>query len=151
MANELIDAERLRGAVRVLVRLQRVLEPAAAGLTLPQYRVLALVAAGGERSARLAEQLSVRKPTLSAVVDGLVAAGHLQRVAIPGDRRGLRLSITAAGREALGRADQTLSARLEPLLLQTTDPDRLVELLLELRPALDARHQPPRAEVNLRP
>src|SRR5262252_3799031 len=93
VATTALDADQLRGAVRVLVRLQRLLERADAGLTLPQYRVLALVALGDERSARLAEQLAVRKPTMTAVVDGLVAAGHLRRTAIPGDRRGLRLSL----------------------------------------------------------
>jgi DNA-binding MarR family transcriptional regulator len=136
-----LDADQLRGAVRVLVRLQRLLERADAGLTLPQYRVLALVAHGDERSARLAEQLAVRKPTMTAVVDGLVAAGHLRRVAIPGDRRGLGLNLTPQGRAALGRADEAFRARLEPVLLDTEDPERLLGLLLDLGRALDARHR----------
>jgi DNA-binding MarR family transcriptional regulator len=136
-----LDADQLSGAVRVLVRLQRLLERAEAGLTLPQYRVLALVALGDERSARLAERLAVRKPTMTAVVDGLVAAGHLRRVAIPGDRRGLRLSLTPQGLAALSRADDAFRARLEPVLLDTPDPERLLGLLLDLGRALDARHR----------
>ncbi len=88
-----------------VMRLFRALERVDTGLTPQQYRILKLAGAGEERSARLAERLAVAKPTLTATADGLVAAGYVQRKELPGDRRVVRLCLTAAGRSALERAD----------------------------------------------
>ena len=77
-------------------------------LTLAQFRVLALVAAGDERSSLLAERLAVAKPTITAVVDGLVERGFVAREAVAGDRRSIRVALTPAGDVALrarGRRD----------------------------------------------
>src|SRR5207244_3727706 len=51
-------------AIRTLSRLARVLERGCADgdLSLPQYRLLAMVASGGQRSTALAERLAVAKP-----------------------------------------------------------------------------------------
>jgi DNA-binding MarR family transcriptional regulator len=57
----------VRDALRILARLSRVMGSADSGLTVPQYRTLCALSEGGERSARLAERLAVRKPTLTAV------------------------------------------------------------------------------------
>src|SRR4051794_9817746 len=103
-------------AVRVLARLHRLLEATDSGLTLPQYRVLAAVAQGGVRSAHLAERLAVRRPTLTAIADGLVASGFVCRQSEDGDRRVVRLYATDAGREALAAADEAYSARFNRLL-----------------------------------
>ena len=109
-------------AVRVLARLHRLLESVDSGLTLPQYRVLAGVDQGGVRSAHLAERLAVRRPTLTAIADGLVAAGYAARESEPGDRRVVRLHATDAGRAALRRADEAYSRRLGPLLDEIAGP-----------------------------
>jgi len=87
--------------VMILLRLFRALERVDTGLTPQQYRILKLAGAGGERSAKLAERLAVAKPTLTATADGLVAAGYARRDAEPGDRRVVRLCLTASGREAV--------------------------------------------------
>jgi DNA-binding MarR family transcriptional regulator len=129
----------VRGAVRVLARLSRVLESADAGLTVPQYRMLSALSEGGQRSARLAERLAVRKPTVTALADGLIAAGYVARESEEGDRRIVRLSLTEAGQDALQRADAAYLARLEPLLAEVPDPERFVGDLLAVGAALDAR------------
>jgi DNA-binding MarR family transcriptional regulator len=126
-------------ALRVLARLGRLLEAVDSGLTLPQYRVLAMISQGGVRSARLAERLAVRRPTLTAIADGLVAAGYVARESEPGDRRVVRLQVTDAGREALRTADKAYLARLAPILAETGSSDRIVGDLLAIGEVLDER------------
>jgi len=131
--------DRRLAAVRVLAHLHRMLESAEAGLTIPQYRMLAVLSEGGERSARVAQKLAVRKPTLTALADGLIAAGYAERESEPGDRRIVRLTLTDAGRAALARADGAYLARLAPVLAELREPDRLVGDLIEVGEVLAAR------------
>ncbi len=125
--------------MRVLARLYRLIESADAGLTLPQYRVLAALAQGGVRSAHLAERLAVRGPTLTAIADALVHAGLATRESEPGDRRVVRLHATEAGEAALRHADGCYLARLDPVLDAIDHPDRLVGDLVAVGDALDER------------
>src|SRR5205823_412552 len=78
--------------VRTLTRLARMLERRAGDLSLPQFRVLALVDEGGERASQLAERLAVAKPTITAVVDGLVERGYVKRSADCDDRRATNIT-----------------------------------------------------------
>src|SRR4029079_8814439 len=86
----------LARAARALALSARALERATGecDLTLAQYRVLALVAAGDERSSLLAERLAVARPTITAVVDGLFERGCIERTSVQGDRRSIRLTLT---------------------------------------------------------
>jgi DNA-binding MarR family transcriptional regulator len=132
-----VSDERVRDAVRVLARVSRVLESADSGLTLPQYRMLSALADGGQRSARVAERLAIRKPTATALADGLAAAGYLERESEPGDRRIVRLRMTSTGEAALAKADRTYTACLAPLLAATPDPAGLVDGLLAVGTAIE--------------
>ena len=125
-------------AVRVLTRLNRLLETVDSGLTIPQYRVLMALSHGGIRSAMLAERLAVRRPTLTAIADGLVAAGYAVRESEPGDRRVVQLQVTDAGRAALRRADQAYVTKLGPLFDEIAG-DRLVADLIAIGEVLDER------------
>jgi DNA-binding MarR family transcriptional regulator len=127
----------LAPTVRTLSRLSRVLERSCEGLTLPQYRVLALVASGNERATRLAEHLAVAKPTITAVVDGLVDRGLVRRAAVEGDRRSARLQITAAGHRALTAAEQSMEAALGRVLVRVDDRLEVVASIAALDGALD--------------
>jgi DNA-binding MarR family transcriptional regulator len=131
----------VRNAVRVLVRLRRVLERADIGLTLPQYQLLQMVRSGGERSAKLADKLAVRKPTLTAAVDGLVAAGLLERATESGDRRVVRIRITEAGLDAVARAEDQLAQVMGPLFADSGDPGALFDALDSLEAALNRHHE----------
>ena len=62
------DAVRAR-AVRGLALAARSLEQSVGDLTLAQYRVLAFIAAGNERSSLVARGLALAKPTVTAAVD----------------------------------------------------------------------------------
>jgi len=126
-------------AVLTMMRLFRALERVDAGITPQQYRILTLAGAGGERSARLAKRLAVAKPTLTATADGLVAAGYAQREAEAGDRRVVRLRLTAAGRAALDRADAAYACWLSPLLATSGDGAAVLQALHDLDAALDER------------
>jgi DNA-binding MarR family transcriptional regulator len=138
---ETLDVPTAQAAVLTVMRLFRALERIDTGLTAQQYRILKLAGAGGERSARLAERLAVAKPTLTATADGLVAAGYAQREAEAGDRRVVRLSLTAAGRAALDRADAVYADWLGPLLGATGDPAGALEALIRLDAAMDERRR----------
>ena len=129
--------ESLDDGVRTLARLSRFLEAAGAGVTLPQYRMLATLNEGGVRSARLAERLAIRKPTATALADGLVAAGYAERESEDGDRRIVRLRITDGGREALAKAATVYRERLRPLLDELPDEQRFLTDLQRLGSALD--------------
>jgi DNA-binding MarR family transcriptional regulator len=133
------ETGELRDAIRALTRLHRLLDCADAGLTLPQYRVLGALSAGGRRSAGLADELAVRKPTLTAVADGLIAAGYAVRESEPGDRRIVRLCLTPAGRAALQRADAVYRERLAVLLGGLPDVRGFIEALLAVGEVLDRR------------
>ena len=131
--------------VLTLLRLVRSLERVSAGLTPQQYRILKLADAGEERSARLAERLAVAKPTLTAGVDGLVAAGFLERKQQPGDRRVVRLCLTPAGRDAMATADTAYTAWLDDVLSHAGDPGTVVSALQALDAAMDERRRARRA------
>jgi DNA-binding MarR family transcriptional regulator len=136
-----LDVQVAQAAVLTVMRLFRALERVDTGLTPQQYRILKLAGAGGERSARLAERLAVAKPTLTATADGLVAAGYAQREAEAGDRRVVRLCLTAAGRAALERADAAYAGWLGPLLGATGDMAGVLEAISSLDSAMDERRR----------
>src|ERR1035438_5155384 len=141
MSADAVAAPRTADAVLTVMRLVRTLERVDSGLTPQQYRILKMAGAGGERSARLAERLAVAKPTLTATADGLVAAGYAQREAEAGDRRVVRLCLTAAGRAALERADAAYADWLGPLLGATGDMAGVLEVIRGLDTAMDERRR----------
>jgi DNA-binding MarR family transcriptional regulator len=128
-------------AARALALAARSLERAAAAcdLTLAQFRILALIAAGDERSSLLADRLAVAKPTITAVVDGLVDRGFVVREAIAGDRRSIRVALTPGGRAALHGAEAEMAATLDRIFEHARGRDALVGALLDLDDALALR------------
>ena len=125
-----MSAEAAVGALLTVLRISRVMERIDAGVSPQQYRMLKLIGAGGERSARLAERLAVAKPTLTSTADSLVAAGLAVRQAEEGDRRVVRLCLTPAGQAVVQRADEAYGAWFSSLL---DDTGRGAEILADLR------------------
>jgi long-chain acyl-CoA synthetase len=107
----------------VVARLARQVELALAtvDLTLPQYRVLILLAEGNEAASALAEKLAVSRPSVTGVVDGLVARGLVQRVTVPDDRRRVDHDLTVAGRRAIGAAEAEVDRRLNEIAAHRPD------------------------------
>ena len=124
--------------VRTLARLARVLERSCGEITLPQYRLLAMIAEGSERATALAGKLALAKPSVSAMVDALVERDLVTRARVDGDRRAVRLQLTAAGTAALRGAEATMAENLQPLLDRCDDPGLVDAALAQLAGALDA-------------
>ena len=131
----------LAQAARAIALAARNLERAAStrDLTLAQYRVLAQVAAGDERSTLLAERLAVAKPTITAVVDGLVERGFLERSSVDGDRRSIRIAVTKSGRHALRAAEAEMTEALDGILGHVGDRDAVLRALTDLDNAMRVR------------
>ncbi len=129
--------DELTLAVRVLSRVGRLLERSCGEVTLAQYRVLRMVADGGNRASRLADLLALARPTITDVVNGLVTRGLLTREALAEDRRGTTLRLTGAGEAALGAAESSMAERLAGVVGELDDADRLLVTLDDLDRALD--------------
>jgi long-chain acyl-CoA synthetase len=91
-------------------------------LSLPQYRVLALLGEGSTASSVLARRLAVSPPSVTAVVDGLVGRGLVERRADPEDRRRLTLLLTRDGKRLLTAADTAAEERLDEIAGFFADP-----------------------------
>lgn len=105
-------------AVRALARLAKSAELALGGvdLSLPQYRVLVFLSEHHAAAASaLATRLDVTRPTITALVDGLVARGLVQRRPASADRRRVEHHLTTAGERILAAGDAAVVARLEAL------------------------------------
>jgi DNA-binding MarR family transcriptional regulator len=85
---------------------------ASADISLPQYRVLGLLDESPAVSSDLAERLAVRPPSVTAIVDGLVTRGLVERRHVAADRRLVDHVLTAAGHRALAQADSAVALRL---------------------------------------
>lgn len=110
------EPDDLVAAARAVAFTARRLERSLGEMTLPQFRVLALVASSTERASRIAERAAVTRPSLTGLLDGLEARGWVRRVLVDGDRRGVLLEVTADGRAALTHAERAMAAALDDLL-----------------------------------
>ena len=101
----------------------------------------ALAAEGPLRLRALAERIGAPDATASRTVDALAAAGLAERTAAPGDRRGIVVTPTAAGKRRLAARRRQLAAVLDPALATLPEPDRerLVALLDDLAQTLGRR------------
>jgi DNA-binding MarR family transcriptional regulator len=124
-------------AIRALARVARLLERSSGDLNLAHYRVLSAIAEGSERASRVADRLTLGKPSVSAAVESLTKRGLLLREDVADDGRATTLSLTPAGEKALAAVDREMLGHLDDLLGRTADPARVLESLGELGEALD--------------
>ena len=91
-------------------------------------------------SSWLADRLTVSPPSVTAVVDGLVARDLVVRTPDPSDRRRLNLELTDAGRLLLVAADDSVNERLAQIAADFADRDTgdAVHDLEDWHDALDA-------------
>jgi len=95
---------------------------AEADLSVPQYRLLSMLDAGPAMPSALADRLAVRPPSVTSVVDGLVARGLVDRHPAEDDRRRVAHTLTGDGRRTLAAADRAVDARLRRLASALDDP-----------------------------
>jgi len=84
-------------------------------LTLPQFRVLSILAEGSSAASGLADRLAVRRPSITALIDGLVARGLVDRRQEEDDRRKVALRLTKEGERILGEADRAVDEYIAAL------------------------------------
>jgi long-chain acyl-CoA synthetase len=88
-------------------------------LSLPQYRILIYLDEGKVQASALADKLSVTRPSVTAVVDGLVTKGLVERHHDPGDRRRVGHDLTSEGRRVLKKCDESVDRRLSDIASMT--------------------------------
>ena len=119
-------------------------------LTLSQYRVLCALEAGAEASSSLAEKLAVSAPSVTTVVDGLVARRLVDRSHDAGpDRRRVSISLTPAGAAIADEARTSVAHRLADVASHLERPDdarRAVDCLELWARALDLERDEKRGE-----
>jgi len=114
--DELVDM--VLAASRALVAVAaRSLAAAGDEVTLPQYRALVVLAANGPQgTAELAAALAVNPSTATRMCDRLVRKGLVRRHRQAGDRRSVRITLTAPGRDLVAEVTRRRRAELARLL-----------------------------------
>lgn len=107
-----------RGTGRAVGWLARQVESVLAEqeLSLAQYRLLGLLEERPEVASALADKLTVSRPSVTTVVDGLVSRGLVERVHDTQDRRRVNHALTADGRKVLHHADELIESGLQGIL-----------------------------------
>jgi DNA-binding MarR family transcriptional regulator len=116
-------AEVLQAATRVLAGVAlRSLDALDSAVTLPQFRLLAVLAdLGPVPTGKAARTLGLDPSTVTRLADRMVAAGHVTRGTEPQHRGVVTLELTATGRQLVAVADgwrrqelANIMARLAP-------------------------------------
>jgi DNA-binding MarR family transcriptional regulator len=146
--DELIDT--VLAASRALVAVAaRSLAAAADEVTLPQYRALVVLAAGGPQgTAELAAALAVKPSTVTRMCDRLVRKGLVRRHRQAGDRRLIRIVLTAAGRDLVAEVTRRRRAELARLL-QALPPEKHQPVIAALRAFAAAAGETPQPGTAL--
>jgi long-chain acyl-CoA synthetase len=97
-------------------------------LTLPQYRVLGILMEGSAAASGLADRLAVRPSSVTAIIDGLVARGLVDRRHEEGDRRRIALRLTEEGTRIVAEADLTVDAYLTSIATHLPHADEVMVL-----------------------
>ena len=112
----------------------RSLAVAGAPITLPQYRMLAVLDAEGRQNVRdLAAGLGVERSTATRMCTRLVSAGLIDRAEDASDRRAVVISLTTMGREVVAAVTRARRDNVAALLrsLPAARREQLVDLLDE--------------------
>ena len=109
-------------------------------LTLSQYSLLTSLAAGGAtRVSQLAGEAGIAPSTASRILDALERRDIVRRAPSREDRRGVVVSLTEAGREALSRQDTWMRERQMAFFSELPSEERAVvpDLLVRLADLID--------------
>jgi DNA-binding MarR family transcriptional regulator len=101
------------------------------GIPLAWYAVLDGLAgapSGYLKMSQLCQVLSMTSGGVTRIIDRVEAAGYVQRVAHPSDRRVSHLTITDLGREVLGKAEPVFRHHVDTHLVGRLEPGELREL-----------------------
>ena len=88
-------------------------------LTLPQLRAMQAISradAPGALNAQLARELQVAAPSMTAMIDGLVERGLVDRSIDPHNRRQVLILLTEIGAVRLAEMEEMMHARLQQVI-----------------------------------
>ena len=120
-------------------------------LSVPQFRALAFLSRHeGASLSAVAEHIGLTLPSMSKMIDGLVARSLVKRETHPDDRRRVTLALTARGRSLFQSAHAATQACLAGQLETLSASDRaIVERAMRiLRPLLASRREAESEQVN---
>ena len=109
-------------------------------LTLSQYSLLTPLATGGAaRVSQLAGEAGIAPSTASRILDALERRGIVRRAPSERDRRGVVVSLTDVGRQALRRQDEWMRSRQIAFFagLPPNEQDVVGDLLVRLADLID--------------
>jgi DNA-binding MarR family transcriptional regulator len=114
--------EVLQAATRMLAGVAlRSLDALDSAVTLPQFRLLAVLAdLGPMPSGQAARTLGLDPSTVTRLADRMVAAGHVARGSDPRHRGVVTLALTASGRELVATADGWRRQELARIMARLT-------------------------------
>jgi DNA-binding MarR family transcriptional regulator len=123
-------AEVLQAATRLLVGVAlRSLDALGAAVTLPQFRLLAVLAdLGPAPSGQAARTLGLDRSTITRLADRLVAAGHVSRGSDPRHRGVVILELTGSGRDLVAKVDAWRHQEMAQIMGRLAPADRAVVL-----------------------
>jgi len=129
-----VDAGTMADATRGVVRLSRQVETTLGEFqsTVSQFRLLDRLSGGSAAGHSLAEWLAVKPPSITALVDGLVAKGLVERTVDAADRRRVTHELTPAGRDLHAAISDALAARLAQLVAFVGDDGRAADMIVVL-------------------
>lgn len=113
-----------------LIQLARLVQAAFASvadrheLTPMQARLLCVLAENSRGMAELAREFGVEKAALTGLVDRAERRGLVERRAVPGDRRAVRVTLTPGGLRAAGGFHAEVTAELSQLTAPLTAGER---------------------------
>jgi DNA-binding MarR family transcriptional regulator len=119
-------AEVLQAATRVLAGVAlRSLDALDSAVTLPQFRLLAVIAdLGPVPTGRAARTLGLDPSTVTRLADRMVAAGHVTRGTDPQHRGVVTLELTATGRQLVAVSDGWRRQELARIMARLAPPDQ---------------------------
>lgn len=130
-------------ASRLLVRVSaRSLAAVGEPVTLPQYRLLAVLASHGDaKLVDIAERLGVNPSSAMRTLDRLIAAGLATRQSNPGNRRETMLRLTPAGRTLV---EQVMAVRHREIsaIVERLTPEQRAALVGALTAFTEAGGEP---------
>lgn len=120
------DAEVLQAATRMLAGVAlRSLDALDAAVTLPQFRLLAVLAdLRPVPTGQAARTLGLDPSTVTRLADRMVTAGHVARGTDPRHRGVVTLELTPSGRDLVAAADGWRRRELAQLMARLTPADR---------------------------
>src|ERR1700756_3397766 len=119
-------AEVLQAATRLLAGVAlRSLDVLDAAVTLPQFRLLAVLAdLGPVPSGQAARALGLDPSTVTRLADRMVTAGHVTRGTDPRHRGVVTLALTATGQDLVAAAGAWRRRELARIMARLTPPQQ---------------------------